>query len=175
MRMRFLSPLLLISLAAPAVAQQYMPREVLAADFQRQKGILMQYVDAMPDAGMSFMPTQGVRTYAQQLEHIAQATAGIGGQAAKASSPAPKGDPAVYLKDKAALKAFIAASFDHAIAALNAMTPADMTEEINIFNLGNRPRWKWILGVQEHTAWTLGQTVPYLRLNGVTPPSYLPF
>ena len=28
----------------------------------------------------------------------------------------------------------------------------------------------------EHSAWTLGQVVPYLRLNGVTPPEYtMPF
>ena len=28
----------------------------------------------------------------------------------------------------------------------------------------------------EHSVWTLGQLVPYLRLNGVTPPEYkMPF
>jgi hypothetical protein len=28
----------------------------------------------------------------------------------------------------------------------------------------------------EHSVWTLGQVVPYLRLNGVTPPEYrMPF
>jgi hypothetical protein len=30
-------------------------------------------------------------------------------------------------------------------------------------------------GTLEHGTWTLGQVVPYLRMNGVTPPSYLPF
>jgi hypothetical protein len=29
--------------------------------------------------------------------------------------------------------------------------------------------------VLEHATWTLGQTVPYLRMNKVTPPNYLPF
>jgi hypothetical protein len=27
----------------------------------------------------------------------------------------------------------------------------------------------------DHFPWTLGQVVPYLRLNGVTPPEYSPF
>ena len=27
----------------------------------------------------------------------------------------------------------------------------------------------------DHFPWTLGQVVPYLRLNGVVPPEYSPF
>jgi hypothetical protein len=49
-----------------------------------------------------------------------------------------------------------------------------MSAEAELFGM-KRTGWKWVVGVQEHTAWTLGQTVPYLRMNGVTPPSYLPF
>jgi hypothetical protein len=35
--------------------------------------------------------------------------------------------------------------------------------------------WRWVDTALEHTTWTLGQTVPYLRANGVKPPQYLPF
>jgi hypothetical protein len=38
-----------------------------------------------------------------------------------------------------------------------------------------KTNWRWVSTALEHTTWTLGQTVPYLRANGVTPPQYLPF
>lgn len=172
MRRRLLSALMVLAAAAP-LAAQIPDKSVLTGDFERQKGILLKYVDAMPDSGMAFAPTQGVRTYAQQLEHIAQATAGIIARVAQAGTP-PAGDPKVYLSDKAALKDLIAKSFDFAVAAVQNMSPAAMSAEAEMFGM-KRTGWKWVVGVQEHTAWTLGQTVPYLRMNGVTPPSYLPF
>ncbi len=35
--------------------------------------------------------------------------------------------------------------------------------------------WRWVGTALEHATWTLGQTVPYLRAHGVTPPQYLAF
>lgn len=172
MRTTLLAALLALSAVGP-LAAQIPDKSVLTGDFERQKGILLKYVDAMPDSGMAFAPTKGVRTYAQQLEHIAQATAMIIGRVAQAGTP-PAGDPKVYLSDKAALKDFIVKSFDFAVAAVQNMSPAAMSAEAELFGM-KRTGWKWVVGVQEHAAWTLGQTVPYLRMNGVTPPSYLPF
>jgi len=170
----------LVSLAATlalgSVAQAQMPsREYLVGGFERQKAVLLRYVDAMPDSGYAFRPTPGVRTYAEQLEHIAQSTAGISRGLASSPPPAPMlPDKARYLVDKAAMRALMAASFDAAIANVRAMTDADLQGEKTMFGL-TRQGWQWVIGIQEHAAWTLGSTVPYLRLNGITPPSYLPF
>src|SRR5690606_22827798 len=69
-------PLLALVAGTPLLAQ--MPgKEYLIGGFERQKGVLLQYVDAMPDSAWHFSPTPGVRNYAQQLEHIAQATSGL--------------------------------------------------------------------------------------------------
>lgn len=170
--MRALFALLLGATATPLAAQT-ITREVLAADFDRQKAILMAYVDAMPDSGMAFAPTRGVRSYAQQLEHIAQATGMIVSQVSGAGAP-PAGDARVYLKDKTALKDFITRTFDYSASAVRGMSDAALGTERELFGM-KRTGWKWVLGAHEHAAWTLGQTVPYLRMNGVTPPSYLPF
>jgi hypothetical protein len=72
------------------------------------------------------------------------------------------------------MRSFMTGSFDAAIAAVRGMTEADMRGEKALFGM-TRVVWQWVIGVQEHTAWTLGATVPYLRLNGITPPNYLPF
>lgn len=160
----------------PAEAPPAMPsQDYLVSGFERQKANLLQYVDAMPDSAWQFAPTPGVRSYAQQLEHIASSTAGIIRQLAAAPPAAPElPADSVYLNNREAMRTFVAGSFDDAIAVVRAMTEADLTSDKELFGM-TRTGWQWVIGVQEHTAWTLGATVPYLRLNGVTPPSYLPF
>jgi hypothetical protein len=157
--------------AAPAMPSQ----DYLVSGFERQKANLLQYVDAMPDSAWQFAPTPGVRSYAQQLEHVAGSTSGIIRQLAAAPPAAPElPADSVYLSNRDAMRTFVAGSFDDAIAVVRAMTEADLTSDKELFGM-TRTGWQWVIGVQEHTAWTLGATVPYLRLNGVTPPSYLPF
>lgn len=163
-----------VLLGSSAVEAQ-VPKEYLVGGFERQKGVMLQYVDAMPDSAWHFAPTPGVRNYAQQLEHIARATTGLTRRISGSPPPAPAfPEAAEYLNDRAAMRAFMAAAFDDAIAVVRAMTDADLAATREMFGM-SRTGWQWIIGIQEHTAWTLGQTVPYLRLNGVTPPTYLAF
>jgi hypothetical protein len=174
--MRRVAPFLLgLTLVAGSAAAQMPSKEYLISGFERQKGVLLRYVDAMPDSGMAFRPTPGVRSYAEQLEHIAQSTAGIT-RGLMGAPGEPPGLPtkAEYMADRAAMRAFMAGSFDAAIATVRAMTETDLRAEKTQFGL-TRLVWQWVVGIQEHTAWTLGATVPYLRLNGVVPPGYLPF
>ena len=118
----------------------------------------------------------GVRTFAQQIEHAAGSDAFIAHLAITGSAkgiPA-MGDTAVYLHDKAALKKYAAAAMDHTIAMLRGVSDAAMDEQIVQF--GNKvTRGRALMELLDHFPWTLGQTVPYLRLNGVTPPEYSPF
>ncbi len=174
--MRRVAPLLLgLILMAGSAAAQMPSKEYLIGGFERQKGVMLRYVDAMPDSAMNFRPTAGVRSYAEQLEHIAQSTAGITRQLLGAPGEPPAlPTKAEYMANRAAMRAFMAGSFDAAIAAVRAMTDADLSGQKSLFGM-TRVGWQWVIGVQEHTAWTLGATVPYLRLNGVVPPSYLPF
>ena len=84
------------------------------------------------------------------------------------------GDSAVYLHSKAALRTFAVAAMDHTIQMLRGVSDAAMLEDIVQF--GNKvTRGRALMELLDHFPWTLGQTVPYLRLNGVTPPEYSPF
>ena len=84
------------------------------------------------------------------------------------------GDSAVYKRNKAALREFAGKSMDHASEMILALSDADMTKEVVLF--GNTlPRHRALMLLLDHFPWTLGQVVPYLRLNGVTPPAYAPF
>jgi hypothetical protein len=125
---------------------------------------------------LDFRPTPGVRTFAEQIEHAVLGDAVITHLAITGSTKLPPlGDAdKAYLKSKAGLRSYVTAAIDHAIQMINGVSDAAMVEEVDIF--GHKlPRYRALLEIWDHFPWTLGQTVPYLRLNGVTPPPYTPF
>ncbi len=168
--------LLVAAPAAPATAQQFIPRSALIGMLEIHKASAIRYVDAAPDSMLGFRPTPGVRTFAEQIEHAVLGDAFIAHLAVTGSEKLPPLGAAdkSYLKTKAGLKTFVAAAVDHAIEMIKGVSDAAMVEEINQF--GHKvPRYRALMEIWDHFPWTLGQTVPYLRLNGVTPPTYTPF
>lgn len=174
---RCLAPLALFSLvSAPAIAQQFIPKSALIAMVENHKASVLRYIDAAPDSMLGFRPTPGVRTFAEQIEHAAWADAYIAHTAITGSDKLPPLGAAdkSYLKTKAALRVFAIGAMDHTIQMLQGVSDAAMTEEIVQFGK-KLPRYRALMELLDHFPWTLGQTVPYLRLNGVTPPEYTPF
>ena len=163
--------------SAPAAAQSHLiSQAALIAIVENHKGAVLRYIDAAPDSMLGFRPTPGVRTFAEQIQHAAGSDALIAHLAITGSAKGipVMGDSAVYLHDKAALKTYAAAAMDHTIAMLRGVSDAAMDE--NIVQFGNKvTRGRALMELLDHFPWTLGQTVPYLRLNGVTPPAYSPF
>ena len=179
MRLSRLVPTLALALttAVPLAAQQaFISQAALVAVVENHKGAVLRYIDAAPDSMLGFRPTKGVRNYAEQIEHAAGSDALIAALAISGNTKGvPKmGDSAVYLHNKAALKKYAAAAMDYTIAQLKTVTPAMMAEQITQF--GNKlSRGRALMELLDHFPWTLGQVVPYLRLNGVVPPEYSPF
>lgn len=164
-----------LSLLAASTAAAQIPTSALIAVVETHKASVLRYIDAAPDSMLGFRPTRGVRTFAEQIEHAAMSDAFIAHLAITGSDKVPAmGDSAVYLHNKAALRALAAAAMDHTIQMLRGVSDAAMSQEIVQF--GNRmPRYRALMELLDHFPWTLGQTVPYLRMNGVTPPEYSPF
>ena len=173
---RLVAALAVLPLAAsPLAAQNPIPTSALIEVVLTHKASVIRYIDAAPDSMLGFRPTPGVRTFAEQIEHAAGSDALIAHLAITGSMKVPSlGDSAVYLHNKAALKAYAVAAMDHTIAMLKGVSDAAMME--NIVQFGNKvTRGRALMELLDHFPWTLGQTVPYLRLNGVTPPAYSPF
>ena len=175
---RFVSALILVQITAATALhaqQRLISQEALIAVVENHKGAVLRYIDAAPDSMLGFRPTKGVRTFAEQIEHAAGSDALIAHLAITGSMNVPSmGDSAVYLHNKAALKKYAAAAMDHTVQMLKGVSDASMSE--NIVQFGNKvTRGRALMELLDHFPWTLGQTVPYLRLNGVTPPAYSPF
>jgi len=139
------------------------------------KASIIRYIDAAPDSMLGWRPVPGVRTFAEQIEHAAVANAFIARSAITGSQEMPSfGDRNVYLKSKPGLKTFAIAAMDRTIQMLGALPDSAMTAEITQFGK-KLPRYRALMELLDHFPWTLGQTVPYLRVHGVTPPAYTPF
>ena len=156
---------------------QALPQATLLQDYTRTKGNLLAYIDAAPDSMMGFRPTPGVRTFAEQVEHIVVYDVDAAALAVRNLPDAPVlGDRGRYLRDKRALRQYAAASYDYVIAAIRDATPAALARVSVLADQPAAPAWRWLQLAHEHSVWTFGQIVPYLRLNGVTPPEYsMPF
>lgn len=171
------SSLLLIAVGTAQAHAQSGTYPDLLADVQRNRTSVLAYLDAMPDSATGFRPTPGVRTFAEQFDHIATTNLEVAAIALRGlKSPPPMADSARYLHDKAGLRKYVAGTCDYFIDALRQATPAQLKRPVAMYGQPPQPAQRLAALSFEHSVWTLGQVVPYLRLNGVKPPDYsMPF
>lgn len=168
--------LVLTLLVAPTVARAQSARLALLDDWRHQRTHLLAVIDSATPAMLDFRPTKGVRSFAEQIQHIGSVAAlivsrGILGR------PLPDdltADTAVTLHDRSALRAQAERYLDFVMTSLAALRDEDLVPE-QAFAGGTLPKYRWNMTALQHSAWTLGQLVPYLRLNGRTPPQFTPF
>jgi uncharacterized damage-inducible protein DinB len=174
--MRLLLLMMLLA-ASGLVHAQSGPNADLMADFQRNRDVVLAYIDAMPDSATDYRPTPGVRTFAGQFDHIVSTNLDVAAVALRGlKAPPALGDTAVYLHNKAALRRYTGATYDNFIKSLRQAKPEQLRRRLAMYGQPPQPAIRLAALAFEHSAWTLGQLVPYLRLNGVTPPDYkMPF
>jgi uncharacterized damage-inducible protein DinB len=162
-------PLLALTLASlPAIAQ--FTQSELVKEWQRAKMYTKAYLDAMPEDGYGFKPTPEIRSFAQQMLHLANDNYGFAVHAS--GKPNPNGDQSLektVSPTKEATTKAVMDSYDFMISALQGMTP-DQLKEITKFGKGDITRFGVFGKGFEHQTHHRGQTTVYLRLKGVTPP-----
>lgn len=173
-----LAALLLAHPGAAAVAQTPGPEEIrehLLQDWERQRSIVLEYVAAMPEEHFGFRPTPEVRSFSEQIEHIVRDNVAIAATAFDRGDRPDLGEADAYLSSKDALAGHVRAGYDYVLELLEEVSGEELLEEGVVFGRYRVPRWRALEGAHEHATWTLGQTIPYLRLNGVEPPPYVVF
>ena len=168
--------LLVIAFAATASAQQPAPKPATLPDslnymLKMVSKDFTDLADAMPEDKWSFKPTATVRTFGEQVKHVACANEAwskkLRGEKPPAHCDTGGPNPA---KSKAEIMAYLRNSFatlDDAVAATtadNLLTPVRGpyagSNRLEIFNAA-----LW------HTTDHYGQLVVYLRMNGIVPPA----
>ena len=159
--MRFLTLILILTVAPPMAVAQSKVNPDLLADWVRNRLAVLAYIDAMPDSATNFRPTPGVRTLAQQFDHIVSTNLDVVVIALRGLKAAPVlGDTAVYLHDKAALRKYAAATYDYLLSGLKEATPAQLQRPVAMYGQPPQPAGRLAALAFEHSVWTLGQVVP---------------
>ncbi|MFC2156290.1 DinB family protein [Acidobacteriota bacterium] len=135
------------------------------------KAYLMEFAKAMPDDKYGFKPTEEVFSFSEQILHLAGTNywcfSNLKGEKNPMSEEALKAEG----KSKADVIKILEESFAYGDGYVEALTEAKATGEAPM-GRNKMPVWKVVLFCAEHITHHRGQTVVYLRLNGITPPRY---
>lgn len=134
--------------------------------------------EAMPEDKFNFAPSngefKGVRTFAQQIKHVAAVNYELGAAILEVKPPVDIGDesgPASVVSKGDVLK-YLRDSFAYAHKAVQSINDKNLVETVKSpFGEGRVSR----LGLATSIAWHgfdhYGQMVVYLRMNGIVPPA----
>jgi uncharacterized damage-inducible protein DinB len=141
------------------------------ADWERAKAYTKEYLDAASEETFAYKPTAEMRSFGQQMMHIAEANYGIGSAATGKSSPVSFGqlEKSDKAKSKAEVTKAVMESYDFVIAGAKTLTDAQLAEMVKVFNM-DMSRETALAKTFEHQTHHRGQTTVYLRLKGITPP-----
>lgn len=165
-------PVVMLALAAVSSSARAQTKQQMIDDWERQRSNVLAYIDAMPDSAMAFHPTSGVRDFAQQIVHAVSTNLEVAAMSLRGLKEAPFTLDTTQLHQKAALRDYTDRAYGFLLDALKSSTPSQLLKQSSVYNLPAQSASRWLTLSYEHAVWTLGQTVPYLRLNGVTPPTY---
>jgi uncharacterized damage-inducible protein DinB len=145
----------------------------IESTWKRAKTWTLSYIDAMPENALSFKPTPEIRSFAEQMLHLAfwnfglvEAVNGKANPYGKKQEDLEKRDD---MKTKAALRKVVAESYDNVLAAIAGLDEAKLIEQVSFFN-SKMTRLGILTIALDHQTHHRGQTTLYLRLKGVTPP-----
>lgn len=168
--------ILLISLSTTVcVAQTVSPDSLkaqLIKDWERAKVYTAEYLAAMPADKYTAKPVDGIRSFAEQMLHLAQGSIGLSanGTGKTRIFPGYNMEKSVTAQSKDSVTYYVNASYDFAIEGIKAMDAGKMGELVKRGNL-NESRLSWIMKGFEHQTHHRGQCTIYIRLQGVTPPN----
>ncbi|MNJ87274.1 DinB family protein [compost metagenome] len=140
-------------------------------EWERAKAYTKEYLDAMPESGYALKPTPEMRSFAEQVLHLADANYGFVSAATGVKSPYGQGElEKTTDKSKANVSTLVLASYDFVIDNIKKMTDAQLDEPIKLFGRFDMTKGTALAKDFEHQTHHRGQTTVYLRLAGVKPP-----
>jgi hypothetical protein len=133
--------------------------------------------DAMPEDKYSFAPAngefKGVRTFAQQVKHVAAVNYVFGSAILGEKMPVEGGESGPdSVKTKAEIMKFLNDSFAYLHKALASITDKNQLDQLSLFD-GQFKAARLSIGAfsSSHVMDHYGQMAVYLRMNGIVPPA----
>jgi len=157
--------------AAPLALGAEKSLESIMARANAARAFTMLVASAMPAASYDYKPTPEMRSFGEVMVHIGQAQVFYVGRLSKTAVPDEMKAPKVA--EKEAAQKYLAATFDYCDAALAALAPADLDKMFaGRPNTPSMSGWDLVLNSFIHTSHHRGYADVYLRMKGITPPTY---
>jgi hypothetical protein len=134
--------------------------------------------EAMPEEKFGFAPSEGefkgVRTFAQQIKHVAAVNYELGAALLEQKPPVDIGEEAgpASISSKADILKFLKESFEYVHKAIATINEKNLVSTVKSpFGEGSVSRLGLATSVAAHGFDHYGQMVEYLRMNGIVPPA----
>jgi uncharacterized damage-inducible protein DinB len=148
-------------------------RSLLIKEWERAKAYTNEYLNAMPADKYAFKATDSIRSFAQQMLHIAGGNIFLMMNATDHKVPAVFGNPQLEnspgAQKKDSVVFYVNASYDYCIDAVKNLDLNKWAEKKKIFGL-ETTRFALALKTFEHQTHHRGQTTIYIREVGIRPP-----
>jgi len=173
--------LLTIAASAQAAKPKDEPRtmaQVLDSAAGNMEREFVSAAEAMPEDKYGFAPTsgafKGVRTFGQQVKHVAAVNYMLGAAILLEKPPVEVGGESgpETITTKADILKYLKASFEYAHKAIATMNEKTYIEPLKSpFGEGSMTRLAMAVTITSHGFDHYGQMVVYLRSNGIVPPA----
>jgi uncharacterized damage-inducible protein DinB len=152
--------------------------QVLDATVKNMEHEFVPAAEAMPEEKYGFAPTagefKGVRTYAQQIKHVAAVNYELGAALLEEKPPVDIGDESgpASMTSKADILKYLNESFEYVHKAIATINENNFVGTVKSpFGEGSVTRLGLATSVSSHGFDHYGQMVVYLRMNGIVPPA----
>lgn len=145
----------------------------MVGEWERSKAYTIEYLNTMPADKYSFRAVDSIRSFAQQMLHLAQANVFLmsiatGGQVSPWVTSNPENRASAHTKDS--VMYYVLASYDYCINAVKTSDINKWGEKVKVFGRFEETRFAMLNKTLEHQAHHRGQTTVYIRLQGIKPP-----
>jgi len=143
----------------------------LIKDWERAKAYTVDYLNTMPADKYGFKAVDSLRSFAQQMLHLASGNIFLMSNGTDQKPPFMRGDletsPGAQSKDS--VMYFVTASYDYCINAVKATDVNKWGEKKKLMKY-EETRFSLMTKTFEHQTHHRGQTTIYIRLQGIRPP-----
>ncbi len=146
-------------------------RSQFVKEWERAKAYTIDYLNTVPADKYSFRATDSIRSFAQQMLHLAQSNVNI--ISIVAGEPNIIGDRILEnsrsAQTKDSVMFYVIASYDLTIDGIKKMNTASFNDKIKFYDW-EETKYALLLKAFEHQTHHRGQTTIYIRLLGLHPP-----
>ncbi len=158
------------------IAQSVSTEDVKAQmvkEWERAKVYTVEYLNTMPPDKYSFKAVDSIRSFAQQMLHLASGNIFLMSFASADKTPAFYGfdiEHSPTAQNKDSVMYYVTSSYDYCINAVKNSDISKWGEKTKVFGRFEETKLAMMMKTFEHQSHHRGQTTIYIRLQGIKPP-----